>query len=75
MTELTQEQQKSLNLFYEKVKQSIKENKVNFDPNTFKPIKKIVLELDVEFLRDNSTFIPKEKLYKVIGKVVCGIEE
>jgi hypothetical protein len=74
MTELTPEQQDLLNLFYQKVKGSIKENKVDFDPSTFKPIKKIVLEIDLEFVVDNSVYIPKEKLYEVIGKVICGIE-
>jgi hypothetical protein len=73
MTELTQEQQDFLNSFYQKVKGSIKENKVDIDPTTFKPIKKIVLEIDLEFVVDNSVYIPKEKLYEVIGKVICGV--
>jgi hypothetical protein len=75
MTELTQEQQDFLNSFYQKVKGSIKENKVDIDPTTFKPIKKIVLEIDLEFVVDNSVYIPKEKLYEVIGKVICGVEK
>jgi hypothetical protein len=74
MTELTPAQKDLLNLFYQKVKGSIKENKVDFDPTTFKPIKKIVLEIDLEFVVDNSVYIPKEKLYEVIGKVICGFE-
>ena len=73
MTELTQEQQDFLNSFYQKVKGSIKENKVDIDPTTFKPIKKIVLEIDLEFVVDNYD-IPKEKLYEVIGKVICGVK-
>jgi hypothetical protein len=73
MIELTQEQQDFLNSFYQKVKGSIKENKVDVDPTTFKPIKKIVLEIDLEFVVDNSVYIPKEKLYEVIGKVICGV--
>lgn len=75
MTELTPVQKDLLNLFYQKVKGSIKENKVDIDPTTFKPIKKIVLEIDLEFICDNSFYIPKEKLYEVIGKVICGIEK
>ena len=75
MTELTPVQKDLLNLFYQKVKGSIKENKVDIDPTTFKPIKKIVLEIDLEFICDNSLYIPKEKLYEVIGKVICGVEE
>jgi len=75
MTELTPVQQDLLDLFYQKVKQSIKESKVDFDPNTFKPFKKVVLEIDLEFICDNSFYIPKEKLYEVIGKIVCGVEE
>lgn len=75
MTELTPAQQDLLNLFCQKVKQSIKESKVDFDPNTYKPIKKVALEIDLEFICDNSFYIPKEKLYEVIGKVVCGVEE
>ena len=74
MTELTPEQKDLLNLFYQKIKQSIKENKVDYDPITFKPFKKIVLEIDLEFICDNSFYIPKEKLYEVIGKVICGVE-
>jgi hypothetical protein len=74
MTELTQEQQDFLNSFYQKVKESIKENKVDIDPTTFKPIKKIVLEIGLEFVVDNYD-IPKEKLYEVIGKVICGVEK
>ena len=75
MTELTPVQKDLLNLFYQKVKGSIKENKVDYDQTTFKPIKKIVLEIDLEFICDNSFYIPKEKLYEVIGKVICGIEK
>jgi hypothetical protein len=75
MTELTPEQKDFLNLFYQKIKQSIKENKVDYDPITFKPFKKIVLEIDLEFICDNSFYIPKEKLYEVIGKVICGVEK
>ncbi|MFZ9740797.1 MAG: hypothetical protein ACO3CQ_02775 [Candidatus Nanopelagicaceae bacterium] len=75
MNKLTQEQQDFLNSFYQKVKGSIKENKVDYDPTTFKPIKKIVLEIDLEFVVDNSVYIPKEKLYEVIGKVICGGED
>ena len=74
MTELTQEQQNILNSFYQKVKGSIKENKVDIDPITFKPIQKIVLEFGLEVVVDNHD-IPKEKLYEVIGKVICGVEE
>ena len=75
MTELTPVQQDLLNLFQQKVKNSIKESKVEYDPTTFRPIKKIVLEIDLEFMGDNSFYIPKEKLYEVVGKVICGIED
>jgi hypothetical protein len=75
MTELTPVQQDLLNLFQQKVKNSIKESKVEYDPTTFKPIKRIVLEIDLEFMCDNSFYIPKEKLYEVVGKVICGIED
>jgi len=74
MTELTPAQQDVLNLFRQKIKQSIKESKVYYDPSTFKPIKKIVLEINLEFICDNSFYIPKKKLYEVIGKVICGVE-
>jgi hypothetical protein len=74
MTELTPVQQDLLNLFQQKVKNSIKESKVEYDPTTFRPIKKIVLEIDLEFMCDNSFYILKEKLYEVVGKVICGIE-
>jgi len=73
--ELTPVQQDLLNLFQQKVKNSIKESKVEYDPTTFRPIKKIVLEIDLEFMCDNSFYIPKEKLYEVVGKVICGIED
>ena len=75
MTELTPAQQDLLDLFSQKVKQSIKESKVDFVSNTCRPIKKVVLEIDLEFICDNSFYIPKEKLYEVIGKIVCGVEE
>ena len=74
MTELTSEQQEKLILFCQKVKNSIKESKVDLEPATFKPIKKIVLEIDLEFMCDNSVYIPKEKLYEVLGKLILGIE-
>lgn len=74
MTELTQAQQELLTLFCQKVKNSIKESKIECEPLTFKPIKKVVLEIDIEFVTDNSVYIPKEKLYEVVGKIVCGIE-
>ena len=75
MTELTPTQQDLLNSFYLNVKDSIKENKIEYDPTTFKPIKKIVLEIDLEFKNHCFYHIPEEKLYEVIGKVICGIEK
>jgi hypothetical protein len=75
MTEQTPAQEDILNLFHQKFKESITENEVYFDLNTFKPFRKIVLEIDIEFMTDNSVYIPKEKLYELIGKVVCGVEE
>jgi hypothetical protein len=75
MTELTPVQQDLLNLFQQKIKDSIKEKKVEYTPIAFRPIKKIVLEIDLEFICDNSFYIPKEKLYEVIGKVICEIEK
>jgi hypothetical protein len=75
MTELTQEQQDLLNSFYLDVKDSIKVKKVEYDPITFKPFIKIVLEIDLEFKNHCFYHIPEEKLYEVIGKVICGIEK
>ena len=75
MTELTKEQKDLLNSFYLNVKDSIKENKIEYDPTTFKPIKKIVLEIDLEFTHHSFSRIPKEKLYEVVGKVICGVEK
>ena len=75
MTELTQEQKDLLNSFYLNVKDSIKEKKVEYDPITFKPFIKIVLEIDLEFKNHCFYHIPEEKLYEVIGKVICGIEK
>ena len=74
MTELTPAQKDLLNSFYLDVKDSIKENKVDYDPVTFKPFKKIVLEIDLEFANHSFYHIPKEKIYEVIGKVICGVE-
>ncbi len=75
MTELTKEQQDLLNSFYLDVKDSIKEKKVEYDPITFKPFIKIVMEIDLEFTHHSFSRIPKEKLYEVVGKVICGVED
>jgi hypothetical protein len=68
-----QEQQDFLDTFYENVKASIRENKLYVDPNTFRPTKKIVLEISLEPVRDELD-IPKEKLYEVIGRAICESE-
>jgi len=65
-----QAQQDFLDSFYENVKASIKENKLQADPITFGPIKKIVLEIKLEPVRDELD-IPKEKIYEVIGRAIC----
>jgi hypothetical protein len=73
MTELTPVQQDLLNLFEQSIKDSIKEKKVEYESITFRPIKKIVLEIDLEFMSDNFFYIPREKLYEVVGKVICDM--
>lgn len=75
MTELTPVQQQLLDLFKQKIRKSIKESKVDYDATTFQPIKKVVIEFPLEFVCDQSFYIPEEVLFAAIGKIVCGIEE
>ena len=49
--------------FYQKVKSSIKEKKLDIDAVSFQPVIKIVMELPLKPVTDVCVFINKQKLY------------
>jgi DNA replication initiation complex subunit (GINS family) len=56
--------------FYQRIKDSIKENVITIDPNTFEPIKKITLEMRLELAQDLSDTIGTVKMYEMIGRAI-----
>ena len=57
--------------FYQKVKSSIKEKKLDIDAVSFQPVIKIVMELPLKPVTDVGVFINKQKLYELIGMAIC----
>jgi hypothetical protein len=73
-TELAQAQQAQkdfLDAAYQNVKASIKENEFYVDLNTFRPTRRIVLEIGLEVIDETFLDVPKEKVYEVVGRAIC----
>jgi hypothetical protein len=56
--------------FYQRIKESIRENAIAIDPNTFEPVKKITLEMRLKLAQDSSDTIGTAKMYEMIGRAI-----
>ena len=55
----------------DKFQNYIKEVKVLMDLNTFKPLKKVVLELPLDVQIENFDRTQSEQFYQLLGQTIC----